>query len=163
MCIGKCQDVLRELMYAGLPHAHSCQRIAVGLQNSRPPSPPGDIVLDEGELRAIDRKQMGTHRRPYSSPGSASNSSRRDALPLVPRRTCRLKDRHVADIHTLAKRPSDPDRYRRCRRCDIPPVPVSGRCDVDRFLTERFGLLCETTNAATLNDGKSTDRVLVGK
>jgi putative CocE/NonD family hydrolase len=55
-------------------------------------APDGHVTyLDEGELRAINRKQMDTHKRPYNSPGSASNSSRRDALPLVPGEPAELK------------------------------------------------------------------------
>ena len=55
-------------------------------------APDGHVTyLDEGELRAINRKQMDTHKRPYNSPGSASSSSRRDAKPLVPGEPAELK------------------------------------------------------------------------
>ena len=55
-------------------------------------APDGHVTyLDEGELRAINRKQMDPHKRPYNSPGSASSSSRRDAQPLVPGEPAELK------------------------------------------------------------------------
>ena len=55
-------------------------------------APDGRVTyLDEGELRAINRKQMDPHKRPYNSPGSASSSSRRDAQPLVPGEPAELK------------------------------------------------------------------------
>jgi uncharacterized protein len=55
-------------------------------------APDGRVTyLDEGELRAINRKQMDSHKRPYNSPGSASSSSRRDAQPLVPGELAELK------------------------------------------------------------------------
>lgn len=55
-------------------------------------APDGHVTyLDEGELRAINRKQMDTHKRPYNSPGSASSSSRRDSQPLVPGEPTELK------------------------------------------------------------------------
>jgi putative CocE/NonD family hydrolase len=47
--------------------------------------------LDEGELRAINRKQMDMHERPYNSPCPASGSSRHNAQPLVPREPAELK------------------------------------------------------------------------
>jgi putative CocE/NonD family hydrolase len=55
-------------------------------------APDGHVTyLDEGELRAINRKQMDIHKRPYNSPGFASGSSRRDAQPLVPGEPAELK------------------------------------------------------------------------
>ena len=55
-------------------------------------APDGHVTyLDEGELRAINRKQLDTHQRPYNSPGLASGSSRRDAQPLVPGEPAELK------------------------------------------------------------------------
>jgi hypothetical protein len=55
-------------------------------------APDGHVTyLDEGELRAINRKQMDIHKRPYNSPGFASCSSRRDAQPLVPGEPAELK------------------------------------------------------------------------
>jgi hypothetical protein len=55
-------------------------------------APDGHVTyLDEGELRAINRKQMDAHKRPYNSPGSASSSSRRDTRPLVPGESAELK------------------------------------------------------------------------
>ena len=55
-------------------------------------APDGHVTyLDEGELRAINRKQMDIHKRPYNSSGFASGSSRRDAQPLVPGEPAELK------------------------------------------------------------------------
>jgi uncharacterized protein len=55
-------------------------------------APNGRVTyLDEGELRAINRKQMDNHNRSYNSPGFASGSSRRDAQPLVPGEPAELK------------------------------------------------------------------------
>ena len=55
-------------------------------------APDGHVTyLDEGELRAINRKQIDSHKHPYTSPGSASSSSRRDAQPLVPGEPAELK------------------------------------------------------------------------
>ena len=55
-------------------------------------APDGHVTyLDEGELRAINRKQMDTHERPYNSPGSASSSSHHNAQPLVPGEPAELK------------------------------------------------------------------------
>ena len=55
-------------------------------------APDGHVTyLDEGELRAINRKQMDTHKRPYNAPGSASSSSHLDAQPLVPGEPADLK------------------------------------------------------------------------
>jgi putative CocE/NonD family hydrolase len=54
--------------------------------------PDGHVTyLDEGELRAINRKQIDTHERPYNSPCAASGSSRHNALPLVPGEPAELK------------------------------------------------------------------------
>jgi len=54
--------------------------------------PDGHVTyLDEGELRAINRKQMDTHERPYNSPCPASGSSRHNAQPLVPGEPAELK------------------------------------------------------------------------
>jgi uncharacterized protein len=54
--------------------------------------PDGHVTyLDEGELRAVSRKQMDTHKRPYNSPGPASSNSRHNAQPLVPGRPAELK------------------------------------------------------------------------
>ena len=47
-------------------------------------APDGHVTyLDEGELRAIDRKQTDTHELQYKSPGRVSSSSRHNAQPLV--------------------------------------------------------------------------------
>jgi putative CocE/NonD family hydrolase len=55
-------------------------------------APDGHVTyLDEGELRAINRKPMDSHKRPYNSPGLASSSSRRDAQLLVPGEPAELK------------------------------------------------------------------------
>jgi putative CocE/NonD family hydrolase len=54
--------------------------------------PDGHVTyLDEGELRAINRKQMDLHERPYNSPCPASGSSRHNAQPLVPGEPAELK------------------------------------------------------------------------
>jgi putative CocE/NonD family hydrolase len=54
--------------------------------------PDGHVTyLDEGELRAVSRKQMDTRERPYNSPGPASGNSRHDAQPLVPGEPAELK------------------------------------------------------------------------
>jgi len=54
--------------------------------------PDGHVTyLDEGELRAINRKQMDPRERPYNSPGPASSSSRHNAQPLVPGKPAELK------------------------------------------------------------------------
>lgn len=55
-------------------------------------APDGHVnYLDEGELRAVNRKQMDTNERPYDLLGPASNNSRRDAQPLVPGKPAELK------------------------------------------------------------------------
>jgi uncharacterized protein len=55
-------------------------------------APDGHVTyLDEGELRAINRKQTDAPKRPYNPPGSASSRSRRDARPLVPGESVELK------------------------------------------------------------------------
>jgi putative CocE/NonD family hydrolase len=55
-------------------------------------APDGHVTyLDEGELRAINRKQMDSNKRPYNSPGSTSSNSRSDAQPLVPGEPAELK------------------------------------------------------------------------
>jgi putative CocE/NonD family hydrolase len=54
--------------------------------------PDGHVTyLDEGELRAINRKQMDMRERPYNSPGPASGGSRHNAQPLVPGEPAELK------------------------------------------------------------------------
>jgi hypothetical protein len=54
--------------------------------------PDGHVTyLDEGELRAINRKQTAIHERPYNSPCPASDSSRHNAQPLVPGEPAELK------------------------------------------------------------------------
>jgi uncharacterized protein len=54
--------------------------------------PDGHVTyLDEGEQRAINRKQMEIHERPYNSPGPASGSARHNAQPLVPGKPAELK------------------------------------------------------------------------
>jgi putative CocE/NonD family hydrolase len=54
--------------------------------------PDGHVTyLDEGELRAVNRKQMDTRERPYNLPGPASSSSRHNAQPLVPGEPAELK------------------------------------------------------------------------
>jgi putative CocE/NonD family hydrolase len=48
-------------------------------------APDGRVTyLDEGELRAVNRKPTETTARPYNSPCGASGSSRNDVEPLVP-------------------------------------------------------------------------------
>jgi uncharacterized protein len=55
-------------------------------------APDGHVTyLDEGELRAINRKLMAAPERPYNSPGPASSSSRLNAQPLVPGKPAELK------------------------------------------------------------------------
>jgi len=55
-------------------------------------APDGHVTyLDEGELRAINRKPIDTRERSYISPGPGSGSSRRNALPLVPGKPTELK------------------------------------------------------------------------
>ena len=55
-------------------------------------APDGHVTyLDEGELRAVNRKQMDAHERPYNSLCPASSNSRRDAQPLVPGKPAELK------------------------------------------------------------------------
>ena len=55
-------------------------------------APDGRVTyLDEGELRAVSRKQIDTRERPYNSPGPASSNSRRNAQPLVPGEPAELK------------------------------------------------------------------------
>ena len=55
-------------------------------------APNGQVTyLDEGELRAVNRKQMEAHERPYHSLGPASGNSRRDAQPLLPGKPAELK------------------------------------------------------------------------
>jgi putative CocE/NonD family hydrolase len=55
-------------------------------------APDGHVTyLDEGELRAVNRKQMDAHERPYNSLGPTSSNSRRDAQPLVPGKPVELK------------------------------------------------------------------------
>jgi putative CocE/NonD family hydrolase len=54
--------------------------------------PDGHVTyLDEGELRAVSRKQMNTLVRPYNSPGPAPSNSRRNAQLLVPGEPAELK------------------------------------------------------------------------
>jgi uncharacterized protein len=47
--------------------------------------------LDEGELRAIDRRPMEAYERPYSSPGTATSRTRHHAQTLVPGQPSELK------------------------------------------------------------------------
>jgi uncharacterized protein len=55
-------------------------------------APDGQVTyLDEGELRAVNRKQMDARAAPYISPSPASSGSRRDAQPLVPGKPAELK------------------------------------------------------------------------
>ena len=55
-------------------------------------APNGHVTyLDEGELRAINRKLMDAHERPYNSPDRAPSNSRHDAEPLVPGKPVELK------------------------------------------------------------------------
>jgi putative CocE/NonD family hydrolase len=55
-------------------------------------APDGRVTyVDEGELRAVNRKQMDTHERSYNSPCPASGSSRHNAQPLVPGEPAELK------------------------------------------------------------------------
>ena len=55
-------------------------------------APDGHVTyLDEGELRAVNRKLMDTHESPYNTLCPASNTSRRDAQPLIPGKPAELK------------------------------------------------------------------------
>jgi putative CocE/NonD family hydrolase len=55
-------------------------------------APDGHVTyLDEGELRAVNRKQMDTDQRPYNSPCLTTGSSRHNAQPLVPGEPAELK------------------------------------------------------------------------
>jgi putative CocE/NonD family hydrolase len=55
-------------------------------------APDGRVTyMDEGELRAVNRKLMDAHERPYNSPGRAPSNSRHDAVPLVPGKPVELK------------------------------------------------------------------------
>jgi uncharacterized protein len=55
-------------------------------------APDGRVTyLDEGELRAINRKQMDTHELQYNSPGRVSSSSRHNTQPLIPGKPAELK------------------------------------------------------------------------
>ncbi len=55
-------------------------------------APDGHVTyLDEGELRAINRKLMDSHERRYDPPCSAADSSRRNAQPLVAGEPAELK------------------------------------------------------------------------
>jgi uncharacterized protein len=57
-------------------------------------APDGHVTyLDEGELRAVNRKEMGRNEGPYNSPGSSPSNSRHDAKPLVPGKPAELKIR----------------------------------------------------------------------
>jgi uncharacterized protein len=55
-------------------------------------APSGHITyLDEGALRAVNRKLMDAHERPYSSPDGLASNFRNDAEPLVPGKPVELK------------------------------------------------------------------------
>jgi putative CocE/NonD family hydrolase len=55
-------------------------------------APDGHVTyLDEGELRAVKRKQMDAQKMPYNSPGQAFSTSRRDTEALVPGKPVELK------------------------------------------------------------------------
>jgi putative CocE/NonD family hydrolase len=55
-------------------------------------APDGHVTyLDEGELRAVNRKEMDVHERPYQSLGPSHSNFRRDAEPLVPGKPAELK------------------------------------------------------------------------
>ncbi len=55
-------------------------------------APDGHVTyLDEGALRAVNRKQMVAHERPYNPLGPAPSNSRHDAQPLVPGKPAELK------------------------------------------------------------------------
>lgn len=55
-------------------------------------APDGHVTyLDEGQLRAISRKQVDVRERPYNSLGPASGNFRRDAEPLVTGKPTELK------------------------------------------------------------------------
>jgi putative CocE/NonD family hydrolase len=55
-------------------------------------APDGHVTyLDEGELRAVNRKLMDVHKRPYNPPDRAPSNSRHDAEPLVPGKPVELK------------------------------------------------------------------------
>jgi putative CocE/NonD family hydrolase len=55
-------------------------------------APNGHVTyLDEGELRAVSRKQMDIRERQYDSPGLAPNNSRHSSQPLVPAKPAELK------------------------------------------------------------------------
>jgi uncharacterized protein len=55
-------------------------------------APDGHVTyLDEGELRAVNRKQMDVNERPYDSLGPVPSNLRRDAQPLIPGKPAELK------------------------------------------------------------------------
>jgi len=55
-------------------------------------APDGHVTyLDEGEVRAVNRKMVDAHERPYNSPDRAPSNSRHDAEPLVPGKPAELK------------------------------------------------------------------------
>jgi uncharacterized protein len=55
-------------------------------------APDGQVTyLDEGELRAVNRKQVDAQDHPYDSLGPASSSSRRDAQPLLSGKPAEVK------------------------------------------------------------------------
>jgi putative CocE/NonD family hydrolase len=57
-------------------------------------APDGHVTyLDEGELRAVNRKEMGRNEGPYNSPGSSPSNSRHNAQPLVPGKPAQVKIR----------------------------------------------------------------------
>ena len=69
----------------------------------------------------------------------------------------------MANIRPSAERSLRSRCPRRCGWRFFPPVSAWRRCDLDGLSTERPGLLCGTTDAATLNDDKSADRFLLRK
>jgi putative CocE/NonD family hydrolase len=55
-------------------------------------APDGRVTyLDEGEVRAVNRRVIDAHDRPYNSPDRAASSSREDAKPMVPGRPVELQ------------------------------------------------------------------------
>ena len=86
-------------------------------------APDGHVTyLDEGELRAVNRKEMGRNEGLYNSPGPSPSNSRHDAKPLVPGKPAELKIR-MWPISVLLRKGhqirialagADAETFRRC-------------------------------------------------
>jgi putative CocE/NonD family hydrolase len=121
-------------------------------------APDGHVsFLDEGELRSVNRKPMETSARPYDSPCLASGSSLNNAEVLVPGKPVELRIRMWPTSVLLRKdhqirialAGADAGTFRR--------YPPGG--DVTWTVYRQSGRASYgTTNAATLNHGRSTDR-----